>query len=381
MSPNSARILVVDDIEENREILQRRLVRRGYEVVVADSGLTALAALARSSFDLVLLDIMMPDMDGLETLERLRLIADRGMLPVIMVSAKYESGDIVQALEMGASDYISKPIDFPVALARIETHLALKRADDALRNSEVRSLFLAKMSHELRTPLNAIIGFSDMIAGEMLGPIENDGYPKYAGLIKESGEHLLVMVSDILDHTQIESSGGIELNETTLDAAALVKSCVMIVRERNDAANVQIVVDMVENSLPLIQADEARIRQIVLNLLTNAVKYTSEEGTVSVRLSYDEDTGFELQIADTGIGIADIPSALASFEQGVVAKDRAYEGIGLGLPFSKSLVERHGGTLQLQSEVGVGTTVTVCLPSERAVAAAESGARLATAQN
>jgi CheY-like chemotaxis protein len=176
MAETSGRILVVDDVEENREILQRRLVSRGYEVVVADSGLTALAELARRSFDLVLLDIMMPGMDGLETLERLRWIADRGMLPVIMVSAKDESGDIVQALEMGASDYISKPIDFPVAFARIETHLALKRADDALRNSEVRSLFLAKMSHELRTPLNAIIGFSDMIAGEMLGPIENEGY-------------------------------------------------------------------------------------------------------------------------------------------------------------------------------------------------------------
>jgi signal transduction histidine kinase len=379
MSPNSARILVVFDIEVIREILLRRLVSRGYEVVVADSGLTALAALARGSFDLVLLDIMMPDMDGLETLERLRLIADRGMLPVIMVSAKDESGDIVQALEMGASDYISKPIDFPVALARIETHLALKRADDALRNSEVRSLFLAKMSHELRTPLNAIIGFSDMIAGEMLGPIENDGYSEYAGLIKKSGEHLLVMVSDILDHTKIESSGGIELDETPVDAAALVKACVMMVRERNDAANVQIAVDIDENSLPLILADETRLRQIVLNLLSNAVKYTPEEGAVSVRLSYNEDTGFELQIADTGIGIADIPSALASFEQGVDAQDRAYEGIGLGLPFSKSLVERHGGTLELQSQVGVGTTVTVRLPSERAIAIDESDARWASA--
>jgi two-component system cell cycle sensor histidine kinase PleC len=155
----------------------------------------------------------------------------------------------------------------------------------------------------------------------------------------------------------------------------------MMIGERNDAANVEIEVDIDGKSLPLLRADEARLRQIVLNLLTNAVKYTPEEGTVSVRLSYDAAAGFELQIADTGVGIADIPSALASFEQGADAQDRTYEGIGLGLPFSKSLVERHGGTLQLQSQVGVGTTVTLLLPSERAVAAAGSDAGLASAQN
>ena len=342
-------------------------MRRGYEVVVADSGLNALAEIARGSFDLVLLDIMMPGMNGLETLERLRCIGDRGMLPVIMVSAKDKSEDIVQALEMGASDYISKPIDFPVALARIETHLTLKRADDALRNSEARSLFLANMSHELRTPLNAIIGFSDMIFGEMLGPVGNDEYQKYAGLIKDAGEHLLVLISDILDFTKIESSGGIDLDEKTVDAAALVRSCVATIRERPDSADVQIEVDIDEESLPLMCADETRIKQIVLNLLSNAVKFTPSGGTVTVRFWYEDDSGFVLQIADTGIGIDDIPKALASFQQGVSMLDRTYEGIGLGLPFSKSLVERHGGTLEVQSEVDVGTTVTVQLPSDRAV--------------
>ena len=171
MNKVHGRLLVVDDIEENRDLLKRQLVRRGYDVVVADSGQNALAEMARGSFDLVLLDVMMPGLNGLETLERLRYINDRGMLPVIMVSSKDESEDIAKALELGASDYISKPIDFVVAFARIETHLALKRADDALRNSEARSLFMAKMSHEFRTPLNAIIGFSELIFSEMLGPV------------------------------------------------------------------------------------------------------------------------------------------------------------------------------------------------------------------
>ncbi|NKB49893.1 MAG: response regulator [Alphaproteobacteria bacterium] len=372
MDDVKGRLLVVDDVEENRDLLQRRLTRRGYEVVVADSGITALAEMARGSFDLVLLDIMMSGMDGLETLKRLRLISDRGMLPVIMVSAKDESEDIAQALEMGASDYISKPIDFVVAFARIETHLALKRADDALRSGEARALFLAKMSHELRTPLNAIIGFSDMIAGETLGPVGNDQYQNYAGLIKSSGEHLLAMVSDILDYTRLESLAGIELDEAVFDPAAAVRFCIDTVRERSDAADVKFDVDIDEELLPSMRADETRIKQIVLNLLSNAVKYTASDGTgtVAVRFWHHDGRGFVLQISDNGIGIEDIPKSLASFQQDGSAPDHTNDGIGLGLPFTKSLVERHGGALDLQSQVGVGTIVTVSLPASRAVAIA-----------
>lgn len=131
-------ILIVDDIEENQELLKRRLERKGYAAIVAESGQCALDTIAKGGVDLVLLDIMMPGMSGLETLERLRRDTNRGSLPVIMVSAKSESEDVVKALERGANDYISKPIDFPVAFARIETHLHLKHADDALRSSEER---------------------------------------------------------------------------------------------------------------------------------------------------------------------------------------------------------------------------------------------------
>ena len=380
MNKVHGRLLVVDDIEENRDLLKRQLVRRGYDVVVANSGQNALAEMARGSFDLVLLDVMMPGLNGLETLERLRYINDRGMLPVIMVSSKDESEDIAKALELGASDYISKPIDFVVAFARIETHLALKRADDALRNSEARSLFMAKMSHEFRTPLNAIIGFSELIFSEMLGPVGNDEYSKYAGLIKESGEHLLVLINDILDFTKINSSGGIELHEKTVDTASLIRSCITTVREWTDSADVQIEVDIDEKSLPLMCADERRLKQIVINLLSNAVKFTPSNGTVTVQFWYRNDCGFVLQVADTGVGIDNIPKALASFEQGVSALDLTYEGIGLGLPFTKSLVERHGGSLELQSEVGVGTTVTVYLPSDRAVGIAANEVFEATSQ-
>jgi PAS domain S-box-containing protein len=149
-APANARLLVVDDVEENREILRRRLTRQGYDVSVANDGKSALDALEGGDFDLVLLDIMMPGMDGLETLERLRRKHERGTLPVIMVSARSDSADMVKALELGANDYITKPINFPVALARIATHLTLKRADDVLRSQLLHALEREQAATKLR---------------------------------------------------------------------------------------------------------------------------------------------------------------------------------------------------------------------------------------
>ena len=361
-------ILVVDDIEENRALLKRRLARRGYEVTLVDSGQSALDAIAENEFDLVLLDVMMPDMDGLETLERLRHTHARNSLPVIMVTAKSESENIVEALQMGASDYVTKPIDFPVAFARIETHLNLKRTNDALRSSETRQAFLSNMSHELLTPLNAINGFSDLMAGEVLGPLGSAEYQEYATQINNAGEHLLVLISDILDITKIES-GTIELAEDTVDIAALVNACILMVREPADAGDVQLLTDLDAEALPPLCADEMRIKQIVLNLVSNAVKFTPPKGTVTVRARFHDCRGFELQVADTGIGISaeNLPKAFAQFEQVENTLDRKYDGIGVGLPLTKSLVEGHGGTLDLQSQVDVGTVATVNLPATRAV--------------
>lgn len=371
MSESQGHLLVVDDIEENRELLQRRLVRRGYTATLTDSGRSALKAVSENEFDLVLLDIMMPGMSGLETLERLRRTNDRTSLPVIMVTAKSESEDVVEALDLGASDYITKPIDFPVAFARIETHLTLKRTNDALRSSEARSAFLATMSHELLTPLNAINGFSQLMATESLGPLGNAEYRTYANHIKDAGGHLHVLISDILDISKIQS-GTIELNEQSVDVAGLVRSCILMVREQATAGGVKIIVDIDDELLPSLRADEMRIKQIILNLVSNAVKFTLPAGTVTVRAWFNIDRGFVLQIIDTGIGISveNLPRALAHFEQVEYALDRKYDGLGLGLPLAKSLVERHGGTLDLQSQIDVGTVATISLPAKRAILSA-----------
>ena len=225
------------------------------------------------------------------------------------------------------------------------------------------------MSHELRTPLNSIIGFSDLLSDQSLYAPGDTASPEFAGHIYDSGEHLLALINDILDISKIEA-GTSTLQEEEFDCAEIIRSCLTMVGERAENRNVALAVDIDEASLPLLYADKTRIKQAMLNLLSNAVKFTEVGGTVTTRVRYTSESGFVLQVTDTGIGMTpeDIPLALARFHQVESALNRKYQGTGLGLPLSKALVEQHGGSLDLQSELDVGTTATVRLPTDRVVA-------------
>ena len=239
----------------------------------------------------------------------------------------------------------------------------------AMREAEIanrtKSEFLANMSHELRTPLNAIIGFSDIIKDERLGPIGSDRYRDYAADINDSGQHLLALINNILDLSKIES-GTDELCEESIDIPAVAHSLTRLLTGLAQANNVRLELD-VPDDIPLLHADERKVKQILLNLLSNAIKFTPGGGTVTLKIWTRAKSGYIFQVIDTGVGIAfeDIPRALAPFQQIDSGLNRKHEGTGLGLPLAKSLVEMHSGYLDLQSEVGVGTTVTVRFPAER----------------
>jgi signal transduction histidine kinase len=231
--------------------------------------------------------------------------------------------------------------------------------------NNAKSEFLANMSHELRTPLNSIIGFSEMVKLQAVGPVENERYLEYAGYIHSSGKHLLELINDMLDLAKVES-GKLELEEEVVDFGAIYEGCRTLLEHRiaGDGLRVNL---MLPDDPPLLLADKRKMRQILFNLLSNAIKYTPNGGRITTFVKTGPDIGFVFHVSDTGKGMApeDLPKALEPFGQvgDPLVKDDI--GTGLGLPLTKALVELHGGTIELASLPGVGTTATVKFPASR----------------
>jgi signal transduction histidine kinase len=247
--------------------------------------------------------------------------------------------------------------------AEAELRAAKQRADFANR---AKSAFIANISHELRTPLNAILGFSDIIRKQLLGAGVVDRYAEYAADIHASGSHLLAIINYILDLSKIEA-GMSELDEDEIDIAPAVAASLRLVAERAAQGGVT-VIDDVPARMPRIRADQRKLKQVLINLVSNAVKFTPAGGSVRIEAARSSD-GIAFVVADSGIGMApdDIPVALTPFTQLDGTLARKYEGTGLGLPLAKALVEMHGGSFLIESEIGKGTTVRFHIPESRVV--------------
>jgi signal transduction histidine kinase len=256
----------------------------------------------------------------------------------------------------------------------------LARAKDTAEAANLaKTRFLANMSHELRTPLNAIVGYSEMMATNMLGPIGNQSYESYSRDILDSGRHLLGLVEKMLDVSSIEA-GKFELSEDRVDITELVESALRYVRSAAREDDIQIAAE-IEAGLPNLRGDATKLRQVLLNLLSNAIKFTPAEGRIRVGVHRLTDGGVAISIADTGIGIAEaeLERVVTPFQRfqdqdhmrraaPIRQQDGQQPNAGLGLPLAKLLTERHGGRFLLESRVGAGTTATVILPAERMIA-------------
>jgi len=254
-----------------------------------------------------------------------------------------------------------------------EKALLIEKENADLAN-RTKSLFLANMSHELRTPLNAIVGFSDMMRNQMVGPIGKRQYLEYSGDVFASAQHLLAIINDILDISRVEA-GKVALEEDHVLLQDTVVSSLKLVKARAEEGGVRMV-HAITPDLPELMGDERLVKQILVNLLSNAVRFTPQNGRIVLQAYQRSDRGLSLSVADTGIGIAPerMERILNPFEQAENNHTRPFDGTGLGLPLVRHFAKLHGGRFELKSQVGKGTTAIVHFPPDRTIEASDAKA-------
>jgi signal transduction histidine kinase len=381
----TARILIVDDEAAQMKALCDTLTDRGYATVGFTTGTAALAALREAGFDLLLADLMMPEMDGI-TLLRAALATDPNLVGIIM-TGEGTIATAVEAMKTGALDYILKPFKLSVILPVLARALAVRRLrmDNAALEQRIREhttqlaaanramehansakdRFLASMSHELRTPLNAIIGFTGTLLMGMPGPLTTV-QEKQLRIVQGSAQHLLSLINDILDFAKIES-GDIAIQRAPLICQHVIAEVVSILRPLAEAKGLQLEIQVPPVDL-VMQSDRRALSQVLINLINNAIKFT-EIGVVRLELRRRQENGrmlAEIRVVDTGIGIhpEDQTKLFQAFTQVDAATTRQHEGTGLGLHLSQKLAQLLGGQITVESEYGVGSTFIVGLPAE-----------------
>ncbi len=378
-------ILVVDDEAKNIKLLANLLSGQNYDIEFAKSGEKALDWLDSRQFDMILLDIMMPGMDGFEVCKKIKELPDTKDIPIIFLTAKTEAEDFVKGFELGAVDYVTKPFNSVELIARVKTHLKLKYSVEELRLAKetaeiakneaeiskneaeianrAKSEFLANMSHEIRTPLNAVIGFSELLSSM----ITDKKHKKYLDAISTSGKSLLTLINDILDLSKIEA-GKIEIQYEPINPRIILDEIEEIFKLKMDNKQLQFILNIDENVPFTLLLDETRLRQVLLNIVGNAVKFT-EKGYIKLSMKQiykTEDLNkidLTLSVEDTGIGIAkkQQDSIFDAFQQQSGQSIRKFGGTGLGLAISRKLLEKMNGQITVKSEVNKGSCFEVLL--------------------
>lgn len=404
-------IFIVDDEAFNRDIAARHLKKMGYASREFSDGAAVLKAMETQTPDLVLLDIHMPGMSGLEVLAAARQTTSKGETPILMVTADSNPDSVVQAFELGANDYVTKPIDSRTLGARIDTHLQLsaatkqirafaegaekivaeqevdlqKRNDDLVREIRLRlaveaelreaklraeeenkgkSEFLALMTHELITPLHVALGFAELIAADKQESIGPEQYRDYAGHIAVSTRQLLAVVKDMLSLVK-HDIGKLSLNESELSLSEVLQRALLEARPNHQEAGVAVEL----NCPPTIEllGDRFLVTRAFAGLISNAVKFSGKGSRCVITASVAEDNGVRVRVSDNGAGfdVSRLEHLSSPFRQSSTGLTRSHQGLGIGIPLAKAIFDLHQASMKFSSVPGGGTTVEVVFAKHR----------------
>ena len=386
------RVLIVDDERRNVELLKVMLAPEGYTILTASNGPEALGLLEDQQPDLILLDVMMPGMDGYEVAGKIKANPATKNIPVIMLTALDDRNARMLGLNAGAEDFLTKPVDRAELCVRVRNLLRLKAYGDKLRAAHealavalaeagearrmaehannAKTQFLRAMSHELRTPLNAISGYTEILEMGIRGVV-NPAQVKDLGRIKRAAAYLLRLINDVLTIARLEGARPLHLISIAVNPVLAEVEGLCILQAK--ANGLTLTVAPCEHDI-FATADAERFQQILLNLTTNAIKFTPKGGSIDI--TCDDDTGVvRVRVSDTGVGVRllDIDRVFEPFVQ----IDRhltteTQQGVGLGLSISRELARAMSGDLTLESVEGVGSTFTLSLPIAADISAAPS---------
>jgi two-component system sensor histidine kinase/response regulator len=364
-SPQESLILLVDDVQQNIQLVGTMLREAGYLVMPATSGGAALQRVQKKVPDLILLDFMMPEMDGLEVCRRLKADPSTQSIPVIFLTASNEMNHLVQGLQAGAVDYVTKPFNPPELLARVRTHLELKHSRDIIvrysgelrRLNEEKNEFMGMAAHDLRNPLGAIRGFSELILED--GQMTRAELEDCASRIRDTSTRMAEMVQNLLDANRIER-GEMKLKVAPTELVAVVSSVVEAQRPR--AAAKQQLVDLQSEPVQAL-VDPGIMVQVLENLVSNAVKYSPPGKNIFVRLK-KEVGAVRIEVRDEGPGLSseDQKRLFGKFARLSAKPTGGEHATGLGLSIVKRMVEAMNGKVWCESEQGRGATFVVTVP-------------------
>ncbi|MBT3510032.1 MAG: response regulator [Nitrospina sp.] len=391
------KLLLVDDNHVNIDVLRRSLEGEDFSFSMAPNGKVAVKLTASTLPDLILMDVMMPEMNGFEACKLIKANPSTRDIPILFITAKKNSDDIEQGFRLGCSDYITKPFLYPEIRARVKSHLQLRKliqqkdnwisklntikaeleekvlertADlqhakiTAEQASNAKSEFLARMSHELRTPMNAILGFSQLMElnpTEPLSPTQAQSVTH----IRNAGDHLLYLIDEVLDLTKIES-GEIKFSIEKTNLSNLVKERVIpLVTALAEEQNIIIKTQFVEQSDLMVSCDPSRTVQMLINLMTNAIKYNRENGSVILDYQKSDNEKMRITVTDTGQGIPQdkLQTIFEPFYR-LEPNDSKTDGVGIGLTITKRFAEKMGARLLVESTLGEGTTFSIEFPMQ-----------------